>query len=42
MGNIPQPLSAEDISSNITADLTYGEIAETTNQTIVHTRKFCK
>lgn len=33
MGNIPQPLSAEDISSNIT-NLTYGEIAETTNQTI--------
>lgn len=33
MGNIPQPLSAEDISYNIT-NLTYGEIAETTNQTI--------
>jgi len=33
MGNIPQPLSPEDISSNIT-NLTYGEIAETTNQTI--------
>ena len=33
MGNIPQPLSAEDISSNIT-NLTYGEIAETTTQTI--------
>lgn len=33
MGNIPQPLSTEDISSNIT-NLTYGEIAETTNQTI--------
>ena len=33
MGNIPQPLSAEDISFNIT-NLTYGEIAETTNQTI--------
>ncbi len=33
MGNIPQPLSTEDISSNIT-NLTYGEIAETTTQTI--------
>ena len=33
MGNIPQPLTAHDISSNIT-NLTYGDIAETTNQTI--------
>ena len=33
MGNIPQPLNAADISANIT-NLTYGEIAETTNQTI--------
>ena len=33
MGNIPQPLSAADLSANIT-NLTYGEIAETTNQTI--------
>ena len=33
MGNIPQPLTAGDISSNIT-NLTYGDIAETTNQTI--------
>ena len=33
MGNIPQPLNASDISANIT-NLTYGEIAETTNQTI--------
>ena len=33
MGNIPQPLNAADISANIT-NLTFGEIAETTNQTI--------
>ena len=33
MGNIPQPLNSQDISANIT-NLTYGEIAETTNQTI--------
>ena len=33
MGNVPQPLNAADISANIT-NLTYGEIAETTNQTI--------
>ena len=33
MGNIPQPLNSDDISANIT-NLTYGEIAETTNQTI--------
>ena len=33
MGNIPQPLNERDISSNIT-NLTYGDIAETTNQTI--------
>lgn len=33
MGNIPQPLNTSDISANIT-NLTYGEIAETTNQTI--------
>ena len=33
MGNIPQPLNSGDISDNIT-NLRYGEIAETTNQTI--------
>lgn len=33
MGNIPQPLNAADLSANIT-NLTYGEIAETTNQTM--------
>lgn len=33
MGNIPQPLNERDISSNIT-NLTYGDIAETTNQTM--------
>ena len=33
MGNIPQPLNEGDISANIT-NLTYGDIAETTNQTI--------
>ena len=43
MGNIPQPLNANDISSNIT-NLTYGEIAETTNQTICPftQEKLCK